>query len=310
MYLRLSVTDQCDFRCWYCRPAHQDTVAERAPHLDARSLLALVSALHEVVGLHKIRFTGGEPLLRRDLADMVAALRSLLPDAELALTTNGLRLAERAASLRAAGLDRINVSLDSTDPRRFRQITGVDGFDRVRRGLHAARDAGFAEPKLNSVLLRTGGKTELERLLTFAAERQAELRFIELMPFGLDAGDYAREFLAADDAFAMLAGLAHYQGALPESDTAERHWFTHAGFDVVVGLIRSVSHPFCGRCDRLRLDARGQLRPCLRRRDHLDLSRLVERTGPELATTLRDTLAGKQESTLRWPNLSMAAIGG
>lgn len=310
MYLRLSVTDKCDFRCWYCRPATQAPAAQCTPRLDAQSLLGLVGALHEAVPLHKVRITGGEPLLRADLPEMISVLRGLLPDAELALTTNGFRLADRAASLHHAGLNRINVSLDSTDPQQFRRITGVDGLEQVRQGLSAARDAGFDEPKLNSVLLRTGAGAELERLLAFAAQRQAELRFIELMPFGLDARSYAREFLAADDAFAMLAQLAQHQGPLAESGTAERHWFTYEGTDVVVGLIRSVSHPFCTRCDRLRLDARGQLRPCLRRADHIDLPELVERTGTALAATLKDTLAGKSESTRRWPNLSMAAIGG
>lgn len=315
MYLRLSVTDACDFRCWYCRPEGGGPLPAAGPPLGREALLALIHGLHRVAPLTKIRLTGGEPLLRPDLEAIIAALRALLPEAELTLTTNGHRLAERVAGLRSAGLDRINVSLDSVAPARFAEITGRDALSDVMRGVAAVQQAGFAPPKLNAVLLRHGAGSELEALLAFAASQGTELRFIELMPFGPAKARFESEFLPMAEALAQLQAAGGYEGPLPASATAQRHLFQRAEGQVVVGFIPSVTEPFCRRCDRLRLDARGRLYPCLRRERGLDLAPLLPSVrGPlgedAFAQAVRGLLAAKGLPDHHWPARSLAGIGG
>lgn len=310
MYLRLSVTDVCDFRCWYCFPTDGAPEPALRARLGSGDLLRLVRAVHAVAPLHKIRLTGGEPLLRDDLPEIIERLRQLIPDAELTLTTNGHRLAARAAALRAAGLDRINVSLDSVNPETFRQITGVDGLAKVRLGLAAARQVGFDRLKLNAVLLRSGGGNELSQLLAFAAAQEAELRFIELMPLGPGADRFEKERITAAEVLARLQQSHEYLGELPSSGTAERYLFSHAGREVVVGFIASVSRPFCARCDRLRLDSRGRLWPCLRRRQCADLALPLERGGAAVERAVRQSCATKRGPARHWPTLYMTQVGG
>ncbi|MDY0002638.1 MAG: radical SAM protein [Polyangia bacterium] len=315
MYLRLSVTDACDFRCWYCRPVGSGPVPAAGPPLGREAILALISALHRAAPLSKIRLTGGEPLLRPDLEEIVEALRALVPEAELTLTTNGSGLELRATGLRAAGLDRINVSLDSVDPARFAEITGRDALEKVKRGVLAARAAGFAPPKLNAVLLRHGAGAEMGALLDFAASQGSELRFIELMPFGPAKARFQTEFLPMAEALDRLRKAGGYLGPLPSSATAQRHLFQRHSGEVVVGFIPSVTEPFCARCDRLRLDARGRLFPCLRRERGLDLTPLLPAAGQPLdeaafAEAVHGMLAAKGLPDHHWPARSLAGIGG
>jgi GTP 3',8-cyclase len=182
-YVRLSLTAACDLRCRYCRVEAGPGVPP-GPPLTVEETLALLLRIRRLAGLRKVRLTGGEPLTRPDVVEVTRRLRSALPEVELGLTTNGTRLAALAAPLRAAGLDRINVSLDTLSRRRFFALTGRDGLPDVLRGIRAAGAAGLAPLRLNAVLLRSASGQELSALVRFAARESAEIRFIELMPLG------------------------------------------------------------------------------------------------------------------------------
>ena len=225
LYLRLSVTDQCNLRCAYCRPARagqpsrQDRDAGRLSreHIVRASVLA-----NEVLPLRKLRFTGGEPLLREDLTEIVADAHNALPETKLALTTNGVRLAQLAAPLHRAGLDALNISLDTLDPERFRALTGAHALDRVLDGIAAARKAGFDPIKLNAVLLRHVNGDQLADLVRLASRFGAELRFIELMPNGAGAALHPSAYLSAQQALEDLKTHFRYEGALGRTGTASR----------------------------------------------------------------------------------------
>ncbi len=310
LYLRLSVTDRCNFFCCYCRPPTPEQQQRREPLTDDE-FLALVQHIHAVGTLRKIRLTGGDPLMRPRLPGLVASLRRQLPETELCLTTNGARLAKLAQPLRDAGLDRLNVSLDSLSETRFAAITGVDRLDRVLEGIQAARRAGFTGLKINAVLLRTGSGRELTRMVRFAASQDAELRLIELMPMGAARRIYDQEFLPAPQAMATLRQELDYLGTAPGSDTSRRHRFEVDGREVTIGLITPISEPFCTRCDRIRLDSRGRLLSCLRRQHGADLLSLLR--SDQLAA-LDDRIASllrhKDLPTSHWPARQMALIGG
>jgi cyclic pyranopterin phosphate synthase len=311
VYLRLSVTDACDFRCWYCRPEGGGRSASPpAGRLEADDLLTLVDTINAAAPLTKVRITGGEPLLREDLTTIVGGIRDLLPDVELAITTNGHHLAEHAMDLAEAGLDRINISLDSLDPAVFRHITGVDGLNRVRRGVRAGQEAGFEGLKLNAVLLRSGSGAELEKLVAFAAREGLGIRFIELMPSGVAASLYREEYLSSADALEKLRAVGGDRGPLPSSGTAVRHLFERHGNEVVVGFIETVSSPFCDSCDRLRLDARGRLRGCLRREEVTDLGALLPRGRAVIVAAVCTSIAGKRGPDGGWHTTPMVQIGG
>ena len=309
-YVRVSLTAHCDLACPYCRPGERPCVVAGAP-VSAPELEQLLLRIHAASGVRKVRLTGGEPLLRSDVVDVAARLRRALPEAELALTTNGVRLAGLAAPLRAAGLDRINVSLDTLSRRRFAELTGRDALLAVLAGIRAARAAGFTPLRLNAVLLRSGSGRELTALVRFAAREGAEIRFIELMPLGPGARLFETEFLSGDEARERIAARLPYVGPLAGSDTAVRHAFRVGESEVRVGFISPLTHPFCGACDRLRLDSRGHLLGCLRDQGGVDLITPLRAGDPaevdrRIATIAR--LKGRPEGL--WPGRAMAQIGG
>ena len=311
MYLRLSVTDACDFRCWYCRPEGGGVSESRSGgRLGADDLLSLVDAINAAAPLIKLRITGGEPLLRRDLTAIVGGVRRLLPHVELAITTNGHHLTEHSIALAEAGLNLINISLDSLDPAIFRRITGVDGLERVRRGVGAAQEAGFIKLKLNAVLLRSGSGAELEKLVGFAAREGIEIRFIELMPSGVAPTLFHEEYLSSADALERLRAGGGDRGSLSSTGTAVRHLFERDGREVAVGFIPTVSDPFCDSCDRLRLDARGSLRGCLRREEATDLGALLPHGRGAVVAAVRSIIADKRGPDGGWHTTPMVQIGG
>ncbi len=309
LYLRVSVTDRCNFRCAYCCPTEQPT--ETAAPLSDRELLRLIERIDGRRRVRKLRMTGGEPLLRPGLDGLVAGLRQSLPGAELALTTNGARLGRWAWPLRRAGLERLNVSLDTLSEERFASLTGVAGLSRVTTGIGVAREAGFVPLKLNSVLLRSSSDEERMDLLRFAARHVAELRWIELMPFGPAAEIYEREFLSAEEAMGGLQARLPWLGALGREGTANRHVFVVDGHPVVVGFISPVSHPFCEDCDRLRLDSRGRLRACLRKAEEVDLATPLRHGSLcEVDRRIDEVLGRKGLSVNGWCGRAMVATGG
>lgn len=315
--LRISLTDRCNLRCDYCMPAEGLPWQPREQHLTADELVRVVGLL-AALGVRTVRLTGGEPLLRRDLPEIVAAMHAIPEIDDVALTTNGVLLAQQAPGLAAAGGARLNISLDTTDRERFREITRRDDLDRVLAGIQAAAAHPELGPiKLNAVALRGVTEDALDGLLAVAAAAGAELRFIEPMP--LDAGHRwtPEDGLSGAELRGLLEARAPLRPlAAPASSTAQRFALGDEG--QVVGFISSVTEPFCGACDRLRLTADGQLRSCLFSHEEGDLRALLRggATDAELAERIFATVwrkprgHGMNEPGFVPPERPMSAIGG
>ena len=317
--LRISLTDRCSLRCTYCMPA------EGVPWLPGNTMLTTdelvrIAAVGVALGITEVRLTGGEPLLRPDVVDVVARIAALTgPEGspEVSLTTNALRLPALAAPLADAGLARVNISIDTLRRDRFAALTRRDRLHDVLAGIAAADSVGFAPIKLNAVAMRDVNDDELVELTRFAVDRGYEMRFIEQMP--LDAGHvWSRVRMVTGPE--ILAALAEVFELTPipgrGSAPAERWWVN--GGPQSVGVIASVTAPFCGSCDRVRLTADGQLRSCLFARTETDLRGLL-RGGADEATleaAIRTCLAGKRpghgidDPTFLQPDRPMSAIGG
>ncbi len=318
--LRVSLTDRCNLRCTYCMPAEGLDWLPKPELLTDAEIVRLVGVAVTRLGVREIRFTGGEPLLRRGLVEIVAACAQFTPRPELSLTTNGIGLARLAAPLRAAGLDRVNVSLDTLDPDRFEQLTHRRRLPDVLDGLVAAGSAGLGPVKVNSVLIRGANDDEAPALLRFALANGYELRFIEQMP--LDAGHtWSRERMVTADE--IQAALEREFTLLP--DPAERGgapaetWLVPTAGEIArVGIIASVTRPFCGDCDRTRLTADGQIRNCLFSQGETDLRGLLRggAADDELADQWRAAMWGKlpghgiDDPSFLQPARPMSAIGG
>jgi cyclic pyranopterin phosphate synthase len=273
----------------------------------------------ELLGIREVRFTGGEPLLRRDLVSIIAATAGLSPRPEISMTTNGIGLARLAVPLREAGLDRINVSLDTLRPEVFRKLALRDRLPDVLEGMAAAAAAGLSPVKVNAVLMREVNDAEAPSLLRYCLERGYELRFIEQMPLDAQHGWKRAEMVTADEIFGRLAAefnlapdTARARGAAPAET------FLVNGGPARVGVIASVTRPFCGACDRVRLTADGQIRNCLFAREESDL-RAALRGGAadeEIAARWRAAVAvklpghGINDPTFLQPDRHMSAIGG
>lgn len=255
-YLRLSVTDLCNCRCVYCMG---ENGVPRLPHSAILSFEEIEEIVRAAVslGVTKVRLTGGEPLVRRGIDELVRRLRGIEGVEELAMTTNGARLAEYAARLKSAGLDRLNVSLDTLDPEKFRRITRIGELRDTLDGLDAARRAGFERIKLNTVLMGGVNDDEIAEIAALAKDGAFDVRFIELMPIGECTDWDRRRFLPAERVLEYLP-----EGERVPSDGVAELW-RPAGFRGTVGLIRPLSHRFCADCDRIRVTADGCLKPCL-----------------------------------------------
>lgn len=255
-YLRLSVTDLCNCRCVYCMG---ENGVPRLPHSAILSFEEMEEIVRAAVslGVTKVRLTGGEPLVRRGIDELVRRLRGIEGVEELAMTTNGARLAEYAARLKSAGLDRLNVSLDTLDPEKFRRITRIGELRDTLDGLDAARRAGFEHIKLNTVLMGGVNDDEIAEIAALAKDGAFDVRFIELMPIGECTDWDRRRFLPAERVLEYLP-----KGERVPSDGVAELW-RPAGFRGTVGLIRPLSHRFCADCDRIRVTADGCLKPCL-----------------------------------------------
>jgi cyclic pyranopterin phosphate synthase len=315
--LRISVTDRCNIRCVYCMP-------ETVTFLPRSSLLTFEEIERFVrvavtLGIDKIRLTGGEPLVRRDLPGLVRRLVAVSGIKDVGLTTNGILLAPLAQPLWDAGLRRINVSLDTMNPRRFEELTRRTGFEDVIAGIHAAREAGFHPIKINAVALRGVTEDDVVPLAQFARDLGLELRFIEYMP--LDARDRweRSKVLFAAEILEILQGAIGPLIPAPDQDPrapAVDYDFVDGGGRV--GLIASVSRPFCGSCNRVRLTAEGKLRNCLFALDETDIRALLRdgASDVDIAAALRASVAGKWEgheiNTARFikPERLMHSIGG
>ncbi len=260
-YLRLSVTDACNFRCAYCLPDGWRPVPGAASILDVDEVRRLVRGF-AAMGVEKVRLTGGEPTVRRDLTELVAAVAAVPGIRKVALTTNGHDLERLAPRLRDAGLHAINISVDSLDPARFEQVTGRALLDRVLRGVTASLQAGLSPVKVNVVLLRGLALDELRRFLDLTRDAPISVRFIELMRTGCDAGFFAAHHLPVSFVQDELAARGWARAERGETDgPAVEH--LHAQHQGRVGVIAPTATDFCASCNRLRVSSRGALRLCL-----------------------------------------------
>lgn len=295
--LRLSVTDVCNLRCTYCLPETGIRWLPRDTILDVDELARLAHIGTSRLGITKIRLTGGEPLTRPDLVDIVAAIRGRDPEVELAMTTNGIGLAEKAADLAAAGLDRVNVSLDTVHAETFRRLTRRDGLERVLAGIAAAADAGLGPVRVNAVPMAGANDGEVLDLIDHCLDVGVELRFIEQMPIGATR-DWVRDNLVTA---ARIRSIVEQRYRLEEvpgrgAAAAQRLRVMDGAREVgTLGIIASVTEPFCADCDRTRISSDGQLRSCLFSVDETDL-RTPLRNGASDDDIVRlwlDTMAAK-----------------
>jgi len=261
--LRISVTDRCNLRCFYCMPAEAVQFKPRHELLSYEEIERFVRVVAEM-GVNKIRLTGGEPLVRNDIAELVRRLAAIPGIADLALTTNGLLLPDLAADLHAAGLHRLNISLDALDEATFQQIARRKGLERVLAGILAARRAGFRRIRLNAVSIRGLTEPQIVPLARFAREHGFELRFIEYMPLDAEGNWQRDEVLSGDEVREILDrevdSLEPVAAADPSQPATDYRYADGGGR---VGFINPVTHSFCAKCNRLRLTAEGQVRNCL-----------------------------------------------
>ncbi|MEU4534789.1 GTP 3',8-cyclase MoaA [Streptosporangium sp. NPDC023825] len=317
--LRVSLTDRCNLRCSYCMPPEGLEWLPKPELLTADEIVRLVTIGVERLGITEVRYTGGEPLLRRELVDIVTRTTALDPVPQVSLTTNGIGLSRMADALAAAGLHRVNVSLDTLDRETFKRLAHRDRLADVLAGLEAADAAGLRPVKVNTVLMRGINDHEAVPLLRYCLERGYELRFIEQMPLDAQHGWRRENMITADEILAMLK--ADFD--LVDADSAERgsapaELFLVEGGPARVGVIGSVTRPFCGACDRVRLTADGQIRNCLFATDESDL-RAAMRAGAdddEIAERWRSAVRikkaghGIDDPTFLQPSRPMSAIGG
>ncbi|MBO0827242.1 MAG: GTP 3',8-cyclase MoaA [Streptosporangiales bacterium] len=317
--LRVSLTDRCNLRCTYCMPAEGLDWLPKPELLTDDEVVRLVGVAVRLLGVTEVRYTGGEPLLRRGLADIVARTTAMQPRPEVSVTTNGIGLRRLASALRDAGLDRVNVSLDTLDDDTFKRLARRDRLPDVLDGLAAAHDAGLRPVKVNAVLMRGVNDHEACDLLAFCLERGYELRFIEQMPLDAQHGWQRDTMITADEIHERLA--ERYDLAPDPYDdrgSAPAERFLVDGGPARVGVIASVTRPFCGACDRVRLTADGQVRNCLFAREESDL-RTALRAGAAdelLASRWRAAMwvkkpgHGIDDPGFLQPDRPMSAIGG
>jgi GTP 3',8-cyclase len=308
--LRVSVTERCDLRCRYCRTGRERLPADRA--LPALSRLAVAASWAvRRLGVTRIKVTGGEPLLRPGVVGFVRDISADEGVDEVSMTTNGTRLAVLAADLASAGLSRVNVSLDTLDPARFRDLTRGGSLERVTAGIDAALAAGLAPVKLNAVLRRSSFEVDVPVLLEFASQKGLEVRFIELMRTGPAAAFAGAEFVSSREVRELLGLEGALEPAGTEAGPARRLRVLFWGTEVVTGWIEPVSHSFCGGCRRLRLDPRGDLRRCLMDPEPFPLlERLEAGEDAGLDEDVGRFLAAKRPPLSFETPRSMATIGG
>lgn len=316
--LRISVTDRCNIRCFYCMPADDVEFLPRADLLTFEEIVRVVR-VGVTLGIDRVRLTGGEPLVRRDLPVLVEQLAAVDGIHDIGLTTNGTLLSDLARPLRDAGLRRLNISLDALNAESFRRITRRDGFDQVMAGIQAARDAGFAPIKLNAVSVRGLTESEIVPFGRLARETDTEIRFIEFMPLDAESRWQRDKVLFAHEIVAILESeFGALEPVTMQNTSAPAQEFRFADGRGRIGLIASVSRPFCGSCNRFRLTAEGRLRNCLFSHDETDVRDLLRAGGSdaEIAQAMIECVAAKKEgheiNTARFvqPSRPMYSIGG
>ncbi len=315
--LRVSLTDRCNLRCTYCMPA-EGLPWIASPDLLTADELVRVVGIGTTLGITDVRLTGGEPLVRPDAVDIVARFAALPGAPRLSMTTNGLRLAALARPLAEAGLSRVNVSCDSLSRETFQRLTLRDRLDDVLAGIAAARDAGLTPVKVNAVLIRGVNDHEADPLLRWALSEGVQLRFIEQMPLDPQHAWNRAMMITREEILDRLTSAGFVLTPVPGRGSAPAEEFVIDGGPATVGIVGSVTSPFCDACDRVRLTADGQWRSCLFARSEADLRPLLRSGAPDSA--LVDLMAaevvakqrghGIDEPAFHQPQRPMSAIGG
>ncbi len=316
--LRISVTDRCNIRCFYCMPEDNVQYMRRSEILSFEEIERFVRVAVSL-GVNKLRITGGEPLVRKDLPLLIRKLSEIPGIRDLALTTNGVLLAKQAAVLYEAGLRRLNVHLDTLDRERFLRITRRDELDKVLEGLDVARSMGFGPIKINAVAVKNLVEPDIVPLVRFGREHGHEVRFIEFMPLDSQGIWSRKDVLSADEMIAMLSREISPLVEVPDRDPrAPATEYRFADGVGSVGFIASITRPFCMNCNRIRLTSDGKLRYCLFAIDETDVKGLLRSGAPdeEIAATIRATVKEKwigheiNSSKFVAPPRPMYAIGG
>ncbi|MBT4692914.1 MAG: GTP 3',8-cyclase MoaA [Planctomycetaceae bacterium] len=316
--LRISVTDRCNIRCFYCMPAENVQFRPREELLSYEEIERFASVAARL-GINRLRITGGEPLVRNNLAGLIERLSAIAGIDDIALTTNGVLLAEQATELKNAGLQRLNISLDTLDDGVFFKLSRRRGIDRIIAGIHHANKLGFKKIRLNAIAIKSITEQEIVPLTKFARQHDLELRFIEFMPLDADDQWQRQQVLTGDEikailetSFCKLLPVARDDGSQPAVD------FQFADGQGRIGFINPLSQPFCHNCNRIRITAEGQLRNCLFSTTEWDVRELLRNkaTAAELEALIRSCVSGKNAAhgidsdTFIKPQRAMYQIGG
>jgi cyclic pyranopterin phosphate synthase len=313
-YLRISVTDRCNERCLYCMPEGYKGWAQKADHLTASEIVRVAGAACRL-GFRKFRLTGGEPCIRKDLVEIAAGISMQGGVESLGLSTNGTRFGPLSAALREAGVDSVNISVDTLDPGLYRRITGGD-VSSVHSGIRAALSAGFPRVKLNCVLMRGINEEEIWPLIHFAAEREVPIRFIELMPLSKTDVLTEENFLSVNEVMSRLADRDELSAIdSPRLGHGPARYYRLKKSGATVGFIGAITtSDFCSGCNKIRLTADGKIRPCLGRHNELDLLGALRRGEGGVEQLLQEAIAAKPEDhefgNCYHPGRPMTAIGG
>jgi cyclic pyranopterin phosphate synthase len=278
-YMRISITDRCNLRCIYCMPAEGIKPVEHKEILSYEEIVRILKIAVNI-GVKKIRITGGEPLMRRDVAHLIALIKNIAGIKDLSLTTNGVLLEQHAEELTKAGLSRINVSLDSFKPDRYREITRGGDIDVVLKGLKAADKAGLVPIKINMVPIRGFNDDEIGEFAKITLKAPYQVRFIEFMPFGIKDIKWPEKYISVDEIKSIVEGLGPLTPVKIRKSGPARY-FRFDGAIGVIGFISPLSNHFCGECNRLRLTADGKLRPCLFSETEIDLKPALRGGAPD-----------------------------
>jgi cyclic pyranopterin phosphate synthase len=316
--LRISITDRCNIRCFYCMPAENVEFRPREEILTYEEIerFATVAAR---LGINRLRITGGEPLVRKNLAGLIARLSAIGGIDDIALTTNGVLLAEQAADLKNAGLQRLNISLDTLDDDVFFKLSRRRGIEKVIAGIHQAKKLGFKKIRLNAIAIKSITEQEIVPLAAFARQYDLELRFIEFMPLDADDQWQRQQVLTGDEIKSILeASFCELLPVTRDDVSQPAVDFRFSDNQGRIGFINPLSHPFCHNCNRIRITAEGQLRNCLFSTTEWDARRLLrnEGTDDELGTLIRSCVNAKNAAhgidsdTFVKPQRAMYQIGG
>jgi cyclic pyranopterin phosphate synthase len=272
-YLRLSVTERCTLKCTYCRAG--EGLCPKARELSTEDFLRIVRVMAEL-GINKVRITGGEPMLRKDLCALIAGISSIPGIEEIAMTTNAQALPGQSQALKAAGLTRLNISIDSLKPERYKAMTGGGSLERVLTGIDEALAAGLVPLKLNAVILRGTNDDEVDDFIALTKDKPLDMRFIELMPMG--SADHSQERITTDELLKTRPYLIPVPPRYISQPSAD---YQVEGYLGRVGFISPMSHKFCGDCNRVRVMSDGMLRPCLGNNSELSLKPALRQKGED-----------------------------